>query len=73
MSHYKLSNTIRFPLALLVGMATGLIANGVVNNGAFFVGGMGLGTVIALWLFRLAENLRPPRSPESQGKDEPPR
>jgi hypothetical protein len=73
MSRYQLRNTIRFPLALLVGMATGLIANGIVNNGAFFVGGMGLGTVIALWLIRLAETLPGARSRGLDDKDDPPR
>lgn len=55
MNLYRLGNIIRFPLALLVGVAIGFLANSIVPNGAFFVGGAAIGTTAVLWLFHFAD------------------
>ena len=55
MNPTRLGNQIRFPVALMVGIVAGFFANSMVSNGAFFVGGVALGTMVGLWIFRWAE------------------
>lgn len=65
-------NKVRFPLALMVGVGAGFFAVSIVPGGTFFIGGVVLGSIAALWLFHWIDLLLGTPRAEWQGEDHHP-